>query len=70
MYEYLNKFVVGQDRAKKVLSVAMYNHYKRLNANLSPSSEEGDNGGTVERVNLNHPLGICEWNGIITAKAY
>ncbi|MGD1840228.1 MAG: ATP-dependent Clp protease ATP-binding subunit ClpX [Thermonemataceae bacterium] len=28
--EYLDQFVVGQDDAKKVLSVAVYNHYKRL----------------------------------------
>lgn len=27
---YLNQYVIGQDRAKKVLSVAVYNHYKRL----------------------------------------
>ncbi|KAG8368926.1 hypothetical protein BUALT_Bualt15G0097200 [Buddleja alternifolia] len=27
----LNQFVVGQERAKKVLSVAVYNHYKRIN---------------------------------------
>jgi ATP-dependent Clp protease ATP-binding subunit ClpX len=30
MKEYLDQFVVGQDQAKKVLSVAVYNHYKRL----------------------------------------
>ncbi len=28
--EYLNQYVVGQDTAKKVLSVAVYNHYKRI----------------------------------------
>ncbi|GGF42185.1 ATP-dependent Clp protease ATP-binding subunit ClpX [Echinicola rosea] len=28
--EYLNNYVIGQDEAKKVLSVAVYNHYKRL----------------------------------------
>ena len=30
IYEYLDRFVVGQERAKKVLSVAAHNHYKRL----------------------------------------
>jgi ATP-dependent Clp protease ATP-binding subunit ClpX len=30
--EYLNEFVIGQERAKRVLSVAVYNHYKRINA--------------------------------------
>ena len=29
IYRRLNQYVVGQDRAKKVLSVAVYNHYKR-----------------------------------------
>jgi ATP-dependent Clp protease ATP-binding subunit ClpX len=30
--EVLNEYVIGQERAKKVLSVAVYNHYKRLEA--------------------------------------
>ncbi len=30
IYRVLNQYVVGQDRAKRVLSVAVYNHYKRL----------------------------------------
>lgn len=30
MKDYLDQFVVGQDEAKKVMSVAVYNHYKRL----------------------------------------
>lgn len=28
--EYLDKYVIGQDKAKRVLSVAVYNHYKRI----------------------------------------
>jgi ATP-dependent Clp protease ATP-binding subunit ClpX len=36
--EHLDKYVIGQDAAKKVLSVAVYNHYKRLNH--PPTSEE------------------------------
>ena len=28
--EYLDQYVIGQDEAKKVLSVAVYNHYKRM----------------------------------------
>ena len=34
IYEQLNSYVIGQDRAKKVLSVAVYNHYKRINAGM------------------------------------
>ncbi len=30
--EFLDQYVIGQDKAKKVLSVAVYNHYKRLNS--------------------------------------
>ncbi len=30
--EFLDEYVIGQDRAKKVLSVAVYNHYKRITA--------------------------------------
>jgi ATP-dependent Clp protease ATP-binding subunit ClpX len=30
IYEFLAEYVVGQERAKKVLSVAVYNHYKRI----------------------------------------
>lgn len=31
IYEFLNEYVIGQDDAKKTLSVAVYNHYKRHN---------------------------------------
>jgi ATP-dependent Clp protease ATP-binding subunit ClpX len=31
--EILNEYVIGQDQAKKSLSVAVYNHYKRINSN-------------------------------------
>ena len=33
IYEFLNQYVIGQDSAKKTLSVAVYNHYKRLFSN-------------------------------------
>ena len=32
---FLDQYVVGQERAKKILSVAVYNHYKRIEHNLS-----------------------------------
>ena len=31
--DFLNEYVIGQDAAKKTLAVAVYNHYKRINAN-------------------------------------
>ena len=38
--EFLDQYVIGQDYAKKVLSVAVYNHYKRLNSNHNNSDVE------------------------------
>jgi ATP-dependent Clp protease ATP-binding subunit ClpX len=32
IFEFLNDYVIGQDQAKKILSVAVYNHYKRVQA--------------------------------------
>lgn len=33
IHQHLNQYIIGQDKAKKVLSVAVYNHYKRISAN-------------------------------------
>ena len=30
MFEMLNEYVIGQERAKRVISVGVYNHYKRI----------------------------------------
>ena len=32
IYEFLDQYVIGQENAKKSLSVAVHNHYKRINA--------------------------------------
>ena len=40
LYQKLDEYVVGQERAKKVLSVAVYNHYKRVWSNQKPSDVE------------------------------
>ncbi|HEV2238389.1 MAG TPA: ATP-dependent Clp protease ATP-binding subunit ClpX [Ktedonobacterales bacterium] len=34
IFDQLNQYVIGQDRAKKTLSVAVYNHYKRINSGM------------------------------------
>ncbi len=39
IYEFLDQYVVGQDTAKKALSVAVYNHYKRIG---SPEADRRD----------------------------
>jgi ATP-dependent Clp protease ATP-binding subunit ClpX len=36
----LNQYVIGQERAKKSLAVAVYNHYKRVNAGTSGGSDD------------------------------
>ncbi|KAG1959534.1 caseinolytic mitochondrial matrix peptidase chaperone subunit Xa isoform X1 [Pimephales promelas] len=40
IYAYLDKYVVGQDHAKKVLAVAVYNHYKRIYNNMPTGSRQ------------------------------
>ena len=50
----LDKYIIGQDDAKRVLSVAVYNHYKRVNYNLrnvKGNSRERDDERTVAERN-------------------
>lgn len=46
----LDKYIVGQDKAKKVLSVAVYNHYKRINSLMK--SKKADDGVEIEKSNI------------------
>ena len=39
IYDFLNDYVIGQDEAKKVLSVAVYNHYKRIQVGAGASGD-------------------------------
>ncbi len=39
IYDTLNEYVIGQEQAKKILSVAVYNHYKRIQ--LGTTSDDG-----------------------------
>jgi ATP-dependent Clp protease ATP-binding subunit ClpX len=43
----LDQYVIGQEKAKKVLSVAVYNHYKRINANLVSDDVELQKGNIL-----------------------
>jgi len=40
IYEFLNDYVIGQERAKRILSVAVYNHYKRIQVGAYGGSGE------------------------------
>ena len=46
---WLDQYVIGQDRAKKVIAVAVYNHYKRINHNLV---DKPDDGVELEKSNI------------------
>jgi len=50
----LDKFIVGQDEAKKVLSVAVYNHYKRINYKLEcgDKAENKDDYVEIDKSNI------------------
>ena len=49
IFDYLNRYVIGQEEAKRALSVAVYNHYKRVNMELQESAEQldGANGNAA-----------------------
>jgi ATP-dependent Clp protease ATP-binding subunit ClpX len=38
--EYLDQYVIGQEQAKRILSVAVHNHYKRINVPVNPGIDE------------------------------
>ena len=39
IFEFLNEYIIGQERTKKILSVAVYNHYKRVQFGQSLESD-------------------------------
>lgn len=41
IYEFLDKYIVGQEVAKRALAVAVYNHYKRIYHNIPVNKREG-----------------------------
>ena len=47
--EYLDSYVVGQEEAKKTLSVAVYNHYKQLSI---PKAKQIEDGIKIEKSNI------------------
>jgi len=49
---YLDENVVGQDEAKKVLSVAVYNHYKRLSFIESAAKGQSEDGIELQKSNI------------------
>ncbi len=63
---FLDQYVIGQERAKKVLSVAVYNHYKRLEHNLSFKKNDKPNQGKFIKSAKNEDVlhGVNDKSGI------
>ena len=59
--QHLDQFVVGQDRAKKVLSVAVYNHYQRVQELQRRAEEEEERLARQARRHAadRHPVESC-----------
>jgi ATP-dependent Clp protease ATP-binding subunit ClpX len=49
---FLDQYVIGQDTAKRKLAVAVYNHYKRLDANQKVEGQTEDNEVEVQKSNV------------------
>ena len=50
--EQLDEYVIGQEQAKKVISVAVYNHYKRVFERTSPDAAKFDTDVEIEKSNI------------------
>ena len=48
----LDDYIIGQDEAKRVLSVAVYNHYKRINYNIDASFKKDSNTIDIDKSNV------------------
>ena len=58
MVEELNKHIIGQTHAKKVLAVAIYNHYKRLKAELAQKHRQQEAAERDELLAQNPALAV------------
>jgi ATP-dependent Clp protease ATP-binding subunit ClpX len=52
IYEFLNGYVVGQDHTKKTLAVAVYNHYKRVQAGNDTKPRNADSQVELAKSNI------------------
>ena len=52
LYDLLDKYVIGQSEAKKALSVAVYNHYKRFLINVYGATLKGDKFEEFQNVSI------------------
>ena len=52
IFAFLEQYVIGQPTAKRALSVAVYNHYKRLKADAKPKDSSDESGIEVAKSNV------------------
>ncbi|MGZ5359450.1 MAG: ATP-dependent Clp protease ATP-binding subunit ClpX [Solirubrobacterales bacterium] len=52
IYHVLNEYVVGQETAKRALSVAVYNHYKRVQMSQEDADDSGNDAIELEKSNI------------------
>jgi len=52
IYDFLNAYVIGQDAAKKALAVAVYNHYKRVQAGVAAGRHTKDDTVELSKSNI------------------
>src|SRR3989304_3851667 len=48
LYEQLSEYVIGQEQAKKILSVGVYNHYKRINSGRATAGGDASGEGVQQ----------------------
>ena len=52
IFDFLEEYVIGQEDAKKALSVAVYNHYKRVRAATSPHAVDSADDIDIQKSNI------------------
>jgi len=52
IYDFLEEYVIGQEEAKKSISVAVYNHYKRVRASASPHAVDSAEDVDIQKSNI------------------
>ncbi|MFA5928540.1 MAG: ATP-dependent Clp protease ATP-binding subunit ClpX [Candidatus Margulisiibacteriota bacterium] len=57
IHNFLNEYIIGQESAKKILSVAVYNHYKRISVEAEPNNAQDNTELNKSNVLLIGPTG-------------
>ncbi|WP_068261007.1 ATP-dependent Clp protease ATP-binding subunit ClpX [Janibacter limosus] len=52
IYDFLETYIVGQDKAKKALAVAVYNHYKRIQADEGAAAKRDEDHVDISKSNI------------------